>query len=79
MQHILGEQGKQLPSPAPWAQNPAIPWGREIIAPSAALAGTGSAGAQHTEPAGLPVQSRQQQALHGNLKCNLAFITPALL
>lgn len=37
MQHIPGEQGKQLSSLAPSVQKTAILWGRELIAPSVAL------------------------------------------
>lgn len=71
--HILGEPGKQLSkqfsSLAPWAQNPAIlrDWG--LIVPSAARGlsqGQALPGAQHTEH----IQSRQQQALLGNLNLN---------
>lgn len=85
-QHIPGEPGKQLSSLAPWVQNPAILWGRELIAPSAArglLEGQALSavlsGAQHTDHAGLSVSSRQQQALIGNLKCNFAVMAVALL
>lgn len=86
MQHIPGEPGKQLSSLAPRVQNPAILWGRELIAPSAARGlsegqalSAALSGAQHSECGGLSVQSRQQQALIGNLKCNFAVMVPVLL
>lgn len=81
MRHIPGEQGKQLSSLAPSAQNPAILWGRELIAPSVAL-GVSQGGGICLPHCPVPATPRGKGGLsrqagtweQGSLKCNFALI-----